>query len=391
MKVLYAKGGCAIEEAERLFPIAGTAPQGGPDQFLLSVLSQIKTAPFQLVSLGSETEFRSILGRDAIVCGARPTRGAWWWRKVIYVIETLRFMIRAAIWRPTHVLCGIEGPFAAMALLLARWSCARFVFLDHVALDLPSISRINRAAHRFVVKRADATIVHGPFLRDQVIGLGARENSIFEFDTGFPARHLDNREALLEPIASLNPASTPVFVYVGRIEEEKGVFDLLEAFYRVRRDFSARLVFIGDGAALEKLKILATSTKFSNAIEIHGSIPHDDIFSRLQHALAVVTPTQSRFPEGRCMAAMEAFSVGTPVIAPDFGPFPYLVIDRQNGLLYRADDVSSLAQAMSLLLTDAALYDTVRAGAKVTGEDLSRSHRSFDEVVKAAAFTVDNA
>ena len=51
----------------------------------------------------------------------------------------------------------------------------------------------------------------------------------------------------------------------------------------------------------------------------------------------VVTPTQSQFPEGRCMATMEGLVMGVPVIAPNFGPFPFLVKHGENGLLFEPD------------------------------------------------------
>ena len=40
-RVVYIKGGRAIEEAERLFPLQGEVPNGGPDQFLLAVIDYL--------------------------------------------------------------------------------------------------------------------------------------------------------------------------------------------------------------------------------------------------------------------------------------------------------------------------------------------------------------
>ena len=71
-------------------------------------------------------------------------------------------------------------------------------------------------------------------------------------------------------------------------------------------------------------------------------MPHENLADLICESTVVVTPTQSQFPEGRCMATMEGLVMGIPVIAPDFGPFPYLVKHNVNGLLYKPDSVNDL-------------------------------------------------
>ncbi len=385
-KVLYVKGGHAIAEAERLFSRAGELPRGGPDQFLLAVLRCAKGADFQLASLGARTLRKRIGEREALECGARSTHGLWLYRKFVYMRESLRLMVQTMQWKPTHVLCGIGGPFVLIALWAARWSGARFVFLVHEALDLPSISWVNRLTHRCVVQRADALIVHGPFLRAQVLGLGGSAEQIYVFDTGF-----DQQQGLQLPIErdQLPRGVTPdTFLYVGRIEEAKGVFDLLDAFAHVRQNLSAQLVFVGAGSAIQKLQRRAAEHAYETDIRILGNVPHQEIFALMRQSLAVVTPTQACFPEGRCMSAMEAFFVGTPVIAPNFGPFPYLVHHGKNGLLYTPDSTASLAAEMRALRTDTALLATLRDGAVATGLSLAKPEKTFLQAVYEAAFVM---
>jgi glycosyltransferase involved in cell wall biosynthesis len=84
------------------------------------------------------------------------------------------------------------------------------------------------------------------------------------------------------------------------------------------------------------------------------------------------------------MTAMEAFAVGVPVIAPDFGPFPYLVQHEQNGLLYTTDIVQSLSDAMLLMLSDTELKSRLTQGAKTTGMALASANQSFHTVLQKA-------
>jgi glycosyltransferase involved in cell wall biosynthesis len=104
----------------------------------------------------------------------------------------------------------------------------------------------------------------------------------------------------------------------------------------------------------------------------------------MQWSIAVVTPTQAIFPEGRCMSAMESLLVGTPVIAPDFGAFPYLVKHETNGLLYQPDSVSALTQAMAAIASDPDLMARLRIGAKQSGETLMCPERTFLQCLNEA-------
>ena len=97
----------------------------------------------------------------------------------------------------------------------------------------------------------------------------------------------------------------------------------------------------------------------------------------------VVTPTP-RADEGRCMAAMEAIAVGIPVIAPDAGPFPYVVRHEDNGLLYATDSVASLQTALARLLGEPGLRARLRGGAQASSAALLARPLSFGDAVSRA-------
>ncbi len=386
LKILYAKGGHAIEEAERLFKREGEIEKTGPDQFLLTVLANAKGNKFRLVSVGEKTERKKILMHEAIQYGARPSTSLRILKKAAYLFWSSIFMLEAIHWKPTHILCGIEGVFSVMALCAARLTGAKYSLLVHNALDLPSINLINRFANKIVANRADALVVHGPFLHDQVRELGAREERIFEFDTGFDPE----KEILRGKINKSQKSTTKMpyiyFVYAGRIEESKGVGDLLNAFSVLRKKYLVTLIFIGEGSFSKKLLDNINLIECSSNVKILGQLSNQEVLELMSRATAVITPTQSRFPEGRCMSAMEALLMGTPVIAPNFGPFPYLIDDYYNGILYKPDDVPGLANAMDQLIEDRNLLEKLKRGAAMTGDKLKKTSRSFSDAIQIAVF-----
>ena len=115
-----------------------------------------------------------------------------------------------------------------------------------------------------------------------------------------------------------------------------------------------------------------------------GKIDHSDLPAYINASYVVVTPTRREFPEGRCLAAMEALACKIPLIAPSSGPFPYLVEHDVNGMLYEPDDVKSLAQALTRIATDAEYYNQLKKGAIVTADKLRVPIRTFYQAVEIA-------
>lgn len=141
-------------------------------------------------------------------------------------------------------------------------------------------------------------------------------------------------------------------MFVGRIEEQKGVFDLLDACEEVLTDMpDVFLVYIGKGSVHEELQRRSERMGLKDKVRLLGYVNHDQIVGVMRRCFVVVAPTRKEFPEGRCMSAMEGMVMGLPVVAPDFGPFPYLVQDNVNGLLYKPNSRDDLRDKIILLLT----------------------------------------
>lgn len=84
------------------------------------------------------------------------------------------------------------------------------------------------------------------------------------------------------------------------------------------------------------------------------------------------------------MTAMEALGLGVPVVAPEHGAFPYLIRHRENGMLYRPDDVAELARCIGELATDRGLYETMKQGAAATGATLLDPPVRFSSAIAAS-------
>lgn len=84
------------------------------------------------------------------------------------------------------------------------------------------------------------------------------------------------------------------------------------------------------------------------------------------------------------MVLMEAFVMGVPVIAPDYGPFPYLVEHDINGYLYEPNSVDDLTKYLDIAISNKSEYSKIRQGAKQTGAGLMVPGLSFSQAVNRA-------
>jgi glycogen(starch) synthase len=135
---------------------------------------------------------------------------------------------------------------------------------------------------------------------------------------------------------------------VGRLVPEKG-FDLaLAAFEIVLRRFpSARLVFAGEGPELEKLQRQALDSQILHSVEFVGGVPPAHVAGLMGEATLVLVPSRL---EGFGLVALEAGSMGRPVVATSVGGLPELIVHQETGLLTACENSQALAEAIELLL-----------------------------------------
>jgi glycosyltransferase involved in cell wall biosynthesis len=115
---------------------------------------------------------------------------------------------------------------------------------------------------------------------------------------------------------------------------------------------------------------------------ILGSITREKVAGLIRQSWVVVAPTKTCFPEGRCMVAMEALALGTPLITPNFGPFLFLVKNGINGLFFIPDSIEDLTQKL-MQITSPELRNRLAAGAQTSALKINHS-LSYGEAVKKA-------
>jgi len=123
------------------------------------------------------------------------------------------------------------------------------------------------------------------------------------------------------------------FLFIGRLTPEKGIDVLLDAFAGT----ALPLRIAGDGPLRPKVK--ETARQHPN-IQYLGAIDRPAVMDLLSRCSALIFP--SIWYEGMPMTLLEAFALGTPVIASNLGAMQAMIQDGRTGWLFPAGDGSAL-------------------------------------------------
>jgi glycosyltransferase involved in cell wall biosynthesis len=126
---------------------------------------------------------------------------------------------------------------------------------------------------------------------------------------------------------------SPYFLFVGTLEIHKGLIPLLELFKELRNEIDAKLIIVGNGSLKNYVTDFIEKNSLNSSISYLGFVDDEKLLSLFKGASAVIIP--SIWPENAPLVALEALSVGTPVIASNNGGLPEIVEKVDKKLIFR--------------------------------------------------------
>jgi len=207
-----------------------------------------------------------------------------------------------------------------------------------------TLSRQVHAVESWLVRESDSLITCSASMADEItelFGPGLAEMTVIR----------NGIDAARWPFAARRPRTGPAeLLYLGRLEYEKGVHDVIAALPRVRRTHpGTRLTIAGEGTQHEWLLEQARKHRVLKATRFVGHLNHADLLAVLHRADAAVLPSHYE-PFG--IVALEAAAAGTPLVTSNIGGLGEAVINGQTGVSFPPRDVAGLATAVRTVLDD---------------------------------------
>ncbi len=147
---------------------------------------------------------------------------------------------------------------------------------------------------------------------------------------------------------SYAPDGELLISHVSNFRKVKRIEDVVKIFALIKEKINARLILIGDGPERAKIELLCRELGTCSSTSFLGNINNAREIVSISDLFLLPSETESFG-----LAALEAMSVGVPVISSNTGGLPEVNIDGYSGYLCDVGDTESMAQRAIELLSDA--------------------------------------
>jgi glycosyltransferase involved in cell wall biosynthesis len=271
--------------------------------------------------------------------------------------------------KPDVLLCGGYNHLAFWQA--ARWAKAHhtpfILWSESTAFDYRQSQRIVEFMKARFLRTCAAFLVPGKSSENYLKDLGVAAPLIFTAPNAvdinlFSALAKAAREDESET-RSNDHLPARYFIYVGRLERHKGIFDLLEAYALLKPEIRNQvgLVLVGSGSQQAELAKRASKVT-QGSVQFLDFVHREDLPAIYALADALIFPTLSD-PWG--LVVNEAMACAVPVVATNVaGCAADLVEHGATGLLVDPRDVNGLVDMMTKLAEDSTLRAVLSRGGR---------------------------
>lgn len=218
---------------------------------------------------------------------------------------------------------------------------------------------------------------------DEITAPTRRAADFFEKATGLPNVHaISCGIRAADYTADFSPRTENVVTFLGRLDEEKHVDDLLVAVTKLDPALDVKVLIVGDGDVRRQLEAKARELGIADRTTFTGKVSYDALRAALTRTTVFGMPSRA---ELQSIATMEALASGLPVVAANAMALPHLVHPGVNGYLFEPGDVDAFAGYLTKVLTATpAELTRLKKGALKTIEphDINRTLDTFESLYR---------
>ena len=263
-------------------------------------------------------------------------------------------------------------------LLLVKLLLGKVVLTIHDVTSFAEKDKSNLISN-LVYKLADLIITHNQFSKDEIIKLNTslKENiHIIPHGNYVPFIHVQRDKKKSREYLNL-PNEKTILLFFGMIKKVKGLDVLLQSFKTVVATNPDTVLLIAGNLwenDFADYQEIIDKNNLTEHIILHTKfIPHGDVEHYYCASDLVVLPYKKIYQSGVLMMTL---SYERPALVSDLPPLKEVVIDNENGFLFKSEDVNDLAEKINLILSDQENLERVRKN----GSTLINTKFGWDEI-----------
>ena len=169
---------------------------------------------------------------------------------------------------------------------------------------------------------------------------------------------------------------TPLkILFVGWLDREKGVMDILQALSDFSRKGRFQIEFVGEGNVLNEAKDFVGENGLEKDVVFSGWLEGPALCKAYQRSEVFLLPS---WMEGLPNAMIEAMAAGLPPVVSSVGNIPSVIEDRKNGLLVEPKTPGSVSSALNRIMDNELLLEKLGKNAY----EFARDNFSTEVAVK---------
>lgn len=298
----------------------------------------------------------------------------------VYILSDIRCLVRLISifikYHPSavHSITPKAGLLAMLAAFIVRVPFRVHTFTGQVWVTKHGLKRFMLKSFDWIIARlATFNIVDSPsqqqFLIDEKV-LSEKNSIVFGLGSvsGVDlAKFKPSKQVFNDVRQELSvPSDAFVFIYLGRLNKDKGVLDLAHAFSEIKNKNTYLLVVGPDeGGFIDEIKKI--NAHKLDQIKFVSFTKTPERYLATSNVLCLPS-----YREGFGSVIIEAAAMGVPTVASNIYGISDAVVNNQTGLLHKPADVSSILFCLNTFLNDSGLVKKYGDAAKL------RAMKEFD-------------
>ena len=223
---------------------------------------------------------------------------------------------------------------------------------------------------KYIYLHSDAVVSYGTHVRDYLISIGVEKDKIFVAQNTAD-NELYNKEVSIEEknelLKKIGAENNKIVLFVGRLQEEKGVDVLLGAIKFKIQNSKFKIIIIGRGPEEEKLKSFCKINNLKNVMFL-DYVANAELYKYYNIADIVVVPsiTTPQFKEPWGLVVNEAMNQNCVVIVSDAvgAAMGGLIENEKTGFIFPEKDSQKLAETILKILENGELQNKISNAAQ---------------------------
>ena len=264
------------------------------------------------------------------------------------------------------LLCALAGKMAGVPIRVHTYTGQPWVTLSGIKRLMAKsgdliIGRLNNCCYTDSHSQRDFLISNKLISADKLKVLAKGSLAGVDVARFSPERYSHTDRDNLKTELGI-PSDAIVFIYVGRIVKDKGVYELIDAFKRIlenSKNSNIYLLMVGpQDLSAEELGV-SVSSKVSRHVLFVGYTDVPEKYMAISDALCIPS-----YREGFGTVVIEAAAMGLPSIGSNIYGLSDAIVDGETGVLVEVKNTPALMASMEILINDHDLLKTLGGNAR---------------------------